>query len=282
MNILTKICVVVLFVLILIACTVFINLATESPNYRKAFEDEQQRAELNAMAARHAELLNSALISQRDNALKRVKAAEDEQKRIVEQLRIEMEAERVKVANLQNDVTRMSADLTKLRINAEEALKRTDLLSTHLDDARAEIDTLTREKLELDDMLKQTQAKADRQEKGLRALQEEITERDEVIQGLREKLATGGIAEDSVAAEAAIGPARDIVGTVTAVKDDVASINLGSAKGIRPNMKLMIYRDEGFVGYLRVENVEASESAGFVFDNVRDAMPGDKVSPITN
>ena len=45
MNILTKICVVVLLVSSLVACVVFVNMATNVPNYRYYYEQELEKSE---------------------------------------------------------------------------------------------------------------------------------------------------------------------------------------------------------------------------------------------
>jgi len=73
-------------------------------------------------------------------------------------------------------------------------------------------------------------------------------------------------------------PATPIDGTITSVRGDVAGINIGSAKGIRSGMKLIIFRGSRFVGYLRVQAVEVDEAAGTVLESRSKAVKGDKVT----
>ena len=68
------------------------------------------------------------------------------------------------------------------------------------------------------------------------------------------------------------------VATILAVKEGIASINAGSAKGIRSGMRLVVYRGAQFVGYLKIIEVEAQEAAGLMVDTAVQAQQGDKVT----
>ena len=60
----------------------------------------------------------------------------------------------------------------------------------------------------------------------------------------------------------------------------MASINIGSVKGIAKDMTLFIYRGDQFIAHLRIIDVDDSESTGQVFDPREEATPqdGDKVT----
>ena len=66
-------------------------------------------------------------------------------------------------------------------------------------------------------------------------------------------------------------------GTVTGVRGELASINIGSAKGVTNGMELMIFRGGDFVAYLQVQDVQASSAAGIVVKKRLDPIVGDKV-----
>ena len=66
MSILTKICIVVMLVLILLACPVFITQATVVPNYRDLYETAVEDNELLRHQARNAMLAEQTVQRQRD------------------------------------------------------------------------------------------------------------------------------------------------------------------------------------------------------------------------
>ena len=73
-------------------------------------------------------------------------------------------------------------------------------------------------------------------------------------------------------------PATKISGTVTAISDNLASVNVGSAHGVKKGMKLILFRGDQFVGHLKVEQVRINECAGMVMNKQLDPMQGDRVT----
>jgi hypothetical protein len=71
-----------------------------------------------------------------------------------------------------------------------------------------------------------------------------------------------------------------IDGTITAVRSDLASLNVGSADGVKKGMEFKIYRGDKFVAHLRVAEVFASSCAGVVTDMQRDVLRGDKATTL--
>jgi len=109
-----------------------------------------------------------------------------------------------------------------------------------------------------------------RQEKQLETLNESVA-------AAREEARRAGEA-GTAEAGAAAPSAEQITGTVTTVRNDLASINIGSSNGVKMGEKLVIFRDGKFIGYLQVELVDASEASGIITDKVADPMQGDKVT----
>ena len=58
----------------------------------------------------------------------------------------------------------------------------------------------------------------------------------------------------------------------------MATISVGSAKGVKMGMKLVVYRDKRFVGYLKIALVEEHLSGGYMVESVLVARRGDKVT----
>jgi hypothetical protein len=77
-------------------------------------------------------------------------------------------------------------------------------------------------------------------------------------------------------AVAAAGP--KVEGSITAVKGNLASLNIGEASGVKKGMRFIIYRGPDFVANLDIAHVDAASSAGVVVDAQREVKQGDKAT----
>ncbi len=107
--------------------------------------------------------------------------------------------------------------------------------------------------------------------KDIESLQSEI---DELNMRLNDK----GRTASSGAAAPTVQSDQVITGTVKAVQDGIASINVGRANGIREGMLLTIYRGDKFVSHLRIDLLDANESAGIILDRKLPVQQNDKVT----
>ena len=282
MNVLTKICVVILVILVLLATPVFIHQSVMIPNYKQAYEGQRLRNQALHMDAKHKTLaLQRAMadieaLTRRTNTSKET-LERDIQDRIAENTRLQGE-----IAGLQADITKFNSELTALRKSHEENVKRRELLTTHLGEARAQIDKLNGMNRSLEEMLKATQADVERLTKVSRVRLEQITEKDEQIRELTELLEAAKAGGPATAAGKPDMPAPSITGTVDSVRGDLVGINIGAAKGIKPGMKLIVFRGTNFVAHLRIQEVDVNQAAGVLADKQLDPMPGDKVTTSLN
>ncbi len=277
MSILTKICVVVLVALILVACPVFINQAVNVPNYRHAWEQEKARNAGLAQETRSVKVAHARVIMQRDRAVKRADEAVGDRLTQVEGLQGRLDAEQFKVEGLHTDIKRINSQLTQLRMNYEQNLQRRKLLSEQLDTARTKIDKVSAENRRANDLLKQIQAQTERLENVAKVLREQIVERDQRISQLEDEVASMGGTAAATADGGAVTTTDQISGTITTVEGNLAGINIGSANGVKPNMRLIIYRGPEFVAYIHVQEVDVGEAAGIIVDKRLEPMQGDKV-----
>jgi len=282
LNILTKIFIVAQLVVILVACPVFITQAVVPANYRIAYERQVQQTRLNVQDARVANL--SLERSQRELETTRAQA---EKARItaeteVDTLQSDFKSLQSKNNMLLGQMETINAKIGKLQAAAELDIKlRTDM-QKDLKTARKTIVDCKSQNGELELALSKAVARAQRQEKVNQVLQEQIAQqKSEIARYIKERETVGkgipgGIGKISTPTVTIKG---EVTGEITAVgPNDTASINIGSAKGIKKNMKLYIYRGGNFVGYLRVGMVDASQAAGVVVDKRLDVMRGDKVT----
>ncbi len=273
MSILTKISVVVLLVVILLACPVFISQATVAPNYRYAYEQEKKRGQLWAMDARQVKLALNKAIAERDAAVRARNEITAEKQQEIARLTTNLGAWQTQAAQQENDLKTLATEVAGLKGEAITFNKLNESLRNGLADSRKKIDDLVKENIGTSDLLKQTQAENTRISKYARVWKERIRELEGEIETLRQTGATARAGAEGVAPVAA----ERIGGTVTAVRGELASINIGSAKGIQREMKLYVYRGAEFVSRLRVSEVRIDQAAGIIIDRRLDPMPGDKV-----
>ena len=275
MSILTKISVVVLLVLILLAVPVFITQATVGPNWRHAYEQEHKRSEGYEMDARSEMLAHGKTIIERDAATDSLEKVRSGKQMEIDRLVSQVTDSQAKTAGLRNDLNRLASEVAGLRADAESFNKRNTMLAAELDKGRTEIANLNKDLIRTNDLLKQSEAEKDRLEKQARVGEEKIRDLEEEIEQLRQ---AGAVAERP--GGEGLTPVADqpITGTITAVTGDYASINIGSAKGIKKNMRLIVHRGAQFVARLRVDEVESTQAAGVILDRRIDPIQGDKVT----
>ncbi len=280
MSILTKICVVILVFAVLVASGVFVTLTTAMPNYRALFEQEKLGREQNAMHYRTAVLANQQLRGERDAAVDRSSQLAREKDDAQRTALGEIESLRADKVALTRGVEGIRADLAKL----EQTLKTEQDARVKLQgDLKSEMDenvTLQERNRELIDALRDKDVALQRLELIAKNLRQTLSDQERRIQDLETQLASGSRVAPGAGAEViAATAAEDIRGTVTAVDENVASINIGTANGVRKGMKMTVYRGGEFVSFLQVAEVDVNASYGVIVDKRMGMEPqqGDKV-----
>jgi len=279
LSTLTKICVVLLVVLVLLACPIFISMATVPYSYRQLYREQQDRNDAIMAQAAHNELQLQRAVADAKEADTRAKTVSAKAFLEEQKLKASLEAALLANSGFQDELAQLNARLTKLSTGLDAERTQKSLLSQQLAETRKKNATLAEENRQVNEVLRQTKANFDRVEKQAVFLREEIAVREARIGQLEEQLAAGGIsAKDSEAAAAPVAPDTAISGRIDIVREDLAQINVGSAKGVKPGMKLIISRGDQFVGYLRISEVDINSAAGFIVDKRLDPMKGDRVS----
>lgn len=279
MNVLTKICVVVLLVLVLLACPVFITQATLAPNYRDAYERQFRRNEALVMNNRLKTLLAERLVAEINQRTQAANETQGELTRQVENLIAAQTRLQAENAQLRADYKKISGEMSDLRLLGKQNIERRVLLTNQLGETRKELDKVYKMYRRTEDLLMQARAEVERLEKVARVLRERLVELEEQIREKDEiivKLKAGG-AKGGEEAGPAMPPPR-ITGTVDSVRGDLIGVNIGSAKGLKPGMRLIIYRGAEFVAHLGVQEVDVNAAAGVVSDKRLDPIVGDKVT----
>lgn len=273
MSILTKVCVVILVVMVLFAVPVFITQATVPASWKTAYEKQAANIKVLMMTGSHTELAlkqANALAAKRLAELNALRHAKD---MAVNRLETLLRSEKSVNAELRSELKKFTANQMELNKTLKVEVQRRVLLSGQLDVARKENDRLEVASRRLEDQLQATQAEGVRLGKVVNVIREHLAEAEERIKELEEMVA-GGVGK----AKKVIEETPRIDGTLTTVRGDLAGINIGSAKGVKSGMKLIIYRASEFVAHLRVQEVGIEEAAGTIFDKRLDPIKGDKVT----
>jgi len=277
LNILTKICVVFLVVTSLVAAVVFINLATVPQNWRDKYNREEKAHSLLKAKSQGQDEINSQLSSDLNNLRKSL--AEQKTKAQAQQAMLIADKGRLNlvIADLNR---KLAASATTPRDAGKAA---TEYLYKQQQALKAAWDAESKAKLkmiELESQLLAEQAKNKRLEKALRVTQEKAQSQKDMITRLNDRLGELEVLKESKPGQtlSAPLPAIKLTGTISDVDDNLASVNIGSAQGLKTGMKLIVYRGDQFVGHLKIETVGASESAGVIVNRRLAPQRGDKVT----
>jgi len=273
LNILTKICVVVLLILVLVASVVFINMATVPQNYRAAYEQEKLRAKLNEQAARTQKLVTNTQAAEIE-LLKRSRDGLAIQLAELKKGQVPDPTE-LMVAEITAKLNASNTRLAELQLNVKAMGDRNEVLSKQLEGEWGKIAAMQKANSSLTADMTQLRGELERSKRVVNALERKLQDRQERITEL-ENRAPGAAAGG--AAAAAVVPQGKVTGTITAVRGELASINVGAAQGVTSGQKLYIYRNASFVGYLRLDNVDEGGAAGTIIDKQLDPTVGDKVT----
>ncbi len=283
MNILAKICIVLLVVTSLIAAVVFTSMATVTPVWRTLFKQEQEAYSLlEASYQEKLQEIDRMTVALNDARQENKTLAQTHSAKRDELTQQNIELKRANT-ELNNEVTRIKDKLTDLAQTSETNAKIRISLQERLAEANNKNNELRMEIATVSDQLKAVRAENERYERTQKVIKEnaeylksQLAEKNKVIQNLR----AGGAQASS--AEVAPMPDRKVTGAVTAVDNDVASANVGSAHGVQKGMELIIFRGDQFVGHLKVEDVGVNECAGVVVDRRLTPKQGDSVASSLN
>ena len=288
MSILTKIAVVLLVVVALFSAPIFINQAVTGPNWRDLANIQKERATLAETQSQNHML--AALVWQRYLEEEKRKSED-----LAQRLREAIDAKSVDVQRLTREknellgrVNELTASLDALQATLASAQNQNKQITAELEAQRKiGIDTADLLRAAMD-KIKELMATVENQTKTVAALHEQLSQKEGEVKELTEKVTrldqelTRWKAGKGPAAEAvrtlAPQPGTKIEGTITAVRDDLASLNVGSASGVKRGMEFVIYRNNNFVAHLRIAEVYPSSCAGVVFDVQREVQQGDKAT----
>lgn len=281
MSILTKTCIVVLVVVVLLACPVFIKQAMVTPNYKGLWEKEQRRSALLLQYGEHTRLALNKSQYERNEATKRADDADAAKLEDGAKAHADIVNLRLAKTEAEARARRLDVDNAVLANMAKDAMKRLDDALALNSQYRTKIAALGQANASIADLLAAARA-------SLRSANELAkVYRDREAVAVRDLEEAKEVIAKYIAEKGPLKGGTDgqpgtvkIRATILAVREGIASINAGAAKGVKPGMRLVVYRNAQFVGWLKVIEVEAQEAAGLVTDTAPglEAQRGDKVT----
>lgn len=268
MSTLMKICVVVQALLILVACPVFISQATVTPKWRDLY---QGKVAENAALAQQVKHGNMALQLSRQESSNQKSAADkalaDQRIRDSDQ-QTTIAAVRAQYAGVVKTSESLLVDLQMAQTISKDVNARYDRGLAQSVKDRQKINSLNEGSNRLSVLYQDERAKLKRQHMINRVQEEKIAVLELEVGELKNPTTTDSTVATNV---------PELSGTILAVREGVASINVGSARGVTRGMRLVIHRGNKLVGYLRIENVSAQDAAGVIIESKLPVARGDKV-----
>lgn len=278
MSTLTKIFVVLLLLEALFASVVMIQHVATSRDW-KAFAEDQARDRVSA----EAQTANAILAL---NRLERQLEAERSKVQALDkQLTLQRDTSRADKDRLSRALTASQNSVTDLNASVAALQKSLDTeVKVMRNQMKVELDRLHAQSIKdgdqirgLQALLKDRDGTIENLTRSVRVLREQAAQAAAEVKDLRVRL--------KVVSPAGTAPTAPVVtagpkieGSVTAVKVNIASLNVGLADGVKQDMEFIIYRGGDFVAHLKVADVYPSTCAGIITRAQRDVRKGDKAS----
>lgn len=276
MHILTKLSVVVLVVLVLLAVPVFVTQALVSPNYKTLLEEQVRESDILKANLQHSQVAVEQMRQARDDARKEAATAVKSSRELIASQDATIATLRVADAVRNSELQKLQENVAALQKTSEANLARTKEVEAALETARATITKQNSELIATNTMLRESQATASQLEVLAKSRVEQVRELEQQLQTLQAQVAAGATGTQTT--DVAPTSPDKIVGTITAVGKNTASLNIGSAQGVQQGMKMIIYRGGQWVADIRIDEVELQQAAGVIIERRVDPVQGDKVA----
>ena len=282
MSILTKILAVLLSVSSLLLAGMFVVFVGNTDNYKQLYEDQKL---LNTT-------LQANLATQTEQCNIQVKKVDELKQRMQQELQ-----------SIQADKNQLASDLRKSERLAQKAQADADSWKGVMTGFEQSVRNLQASLMQTQEQLDAARAEGVKSQKELNEITADLYEKIVQMQSLEaerrrlleqkkeleERVAAGGIStggmtpvtplQNRTAAPATIAPAgTDIKGLVVEVQQNLITLSVGSADGVKENMVFHITRGDRFLCDVVITNVDINRCAG-VLDLVQQApQVGDTAS----
>ncbi|MCP4375898.1 MAG: hypothetical protein GY794_06965 [bacterium] len=280
MSILTKICVVLVLVVSVAASGVFLKVVSVQRSWRDSYDKQKIRADIAGLTAANAKIA----LDKKGTETETVRGELRDVQKLLADEKVAHTTSKATAASdlatqqghfegLKASLTELAQDLEKTHAVQKQLSEQKTALAKDVEDANEVARRLKKEFAEATVQIRRLETMTQHYARLIKDLRAEKAE-------LEAELASAGKGggASSVAPVPVMAPGQSVSGKVTAVSDGVASINIGSAKGIKEKMVLTIFRGGNFVAHLRIDLVEPDTSAGVILNKKLDVAQGDQVA----
>ncbi|MCK6457577.1 MAG: hypothetical protein L6Q92_13740 [Phycisphaerae bacterium] len=292
MSTLTKVFLVLVAVFSVALSTLTIAANGMGHRWKKSAEDWKAAA-LAAQSNERVLAVQNKLTHEQDLERIRKLTAENEALRQAQANAIaELEKKEIELAQLQNQTVSLNGNVTSLTEMLNVVNGQLSREQEHNRTLVARNSELERTNIDLNDRTKELTSSLAMAQAHVRALTQQIAAAEEQRRTGQPPAGTQipggpGIVEadvPSVRPEGAPVSTTPIRGTVTKIRQNIASISVGSADGVAPGMQFLIFRPSHgeerakYLGTLQITRVEANSSAGTLLRTTGDIHVGDKAT----
>lgn len=265
----TKVFVILVCLFALIFTPLAIQFAAREVNWRKAAEDARDIAETAYANERSLYGMAASEVSYYDTLLKAERANLANARARITELETELAKVNQKRNDLETGLQSMQTTVNVLTARADVEANRNKALTDARDAALENERLLQTQNIQMVDRVKELSAEVAILNQQTKQRAEELASFREENRKLRDelKLGQGGqIIQAStpgvvgLTPAAAIGP---VSGDITEVKGPLATLNVGSASGVRQGMVMVVTRNGNYICDLEITaNVSANEAVG--------------------
>ena len=287
MSTLTKVFIVLLVVLSIAFTTMTVSIVARTPDWRETAERYEEHARVADANLTQLIAANAAELAAAHDAIR---------------------GHQDKIANLQEQVQQARNEAAQLRVELAKAaseksgaeainrglLAQLDACTAGRDEYRAHRDKLEKRNIELERRNIDLNDRVNEQTAQIAVMMEQkrqLEQQIHIVKAENEKLAraarrisTGmtleepsGAAMANVTAVSPIAPTA-IRGQVVEVSGEIVVLSVGSTDGVQKDMTFVIHRDDEYVGDLKINVVDPSQSAGRMITTALAPRIGDLVT----
>jgi flagellar motor protein MotB len=283
----TKVFVLLLTVFSIAFTMMTVQYVAQTQNW-KALAGEYRQTAL--AAATHERNTMAISLAEKEVLLDKIQGQSEtiaERSRTIDKLTGDLDQTKLALAKSEHDRASSAARETTLAQQMALEQKRANLNTAQKDELAKQAIDLQRRNADLNSRVNELNTTVALQSQQLNGLQQQNFALRDDNRKLRSHLKTAAIEplDDSVVGKPLdqverITPAVSgaIRAQIASVQNDIASINVGLADGVREGMVFLISRDNDYVGTLKISTVRPNESGGrLTVDGNRQVQQGDKV-----
>lgn len=270
MHVLTKIFVVLVTLLAVLLVPLVVVYAHNENAYEKRFQAAESQASAARSALQAAQAAHGAVLTRKDGQIQELNTANSDLRKQSDRQATEIRTLETRLVEAEALDSEIRAQLAMLAKAVDAGQDLTETLIDDLRNIRRIALASEREKVELDEALRDAQARFDAAEEARKAIQEELHRiKDEYAESAQNLAAYvhkfGKLTTDTIATGALVDRKVDchVISVRRSAEQVLAEIDAGSRDGIRTGWVMTVV-DNGFVARLRIVEVDINRSTGVV------------------